>query len=130
MKKLSGISFLALILCLGLVFGYGHKAEASSKKFLTFSKPTFVFYTAEWCGYCKKFEAVYQELESKFKGKIKFYRIDIERDTDLVKKYWPGAPFVPRFQFYDKFGNLKDSSWGGQTKESILPKFQKNFGLK
>lgn len=54
------------------------------------------FYTA-WCGPCKRLSPIMDELSIKYKGKVRFYKVDIERERELANLF--GIHSIPTLLF-------------------------------
>lgn len=50
-------------------------------------------FSAVWCGPCRMFAPVMEELAEKYKGKYYFYQVDIDSAEELAIKY--GVSAVP-----------------------------------
>jgi len=78
------------------------------------SEPCIVYFHADWCGPCRRFHPIYEELSEKYKN-IKFYVvIDVDWKDDLIKKM--NIKAIPYYLFIP----LKKSpqyGTGFQTKE-------------
>jgi len=64
-------------------------SELSGKEFDNFTKEKLVvidFY-ADWCMPCVMMAPVMEELSDKFKGKIKFGKVNIEDNQELAQKF-------------------------------------------
>jgi thioredoxin 1 len=48
--------------------------------------PVLVDCSAEWCGPCKMLLPVLKDVESKFDGKIRFVKLDVDANEDLAQK--------------------------------------------
>ncbi|HEY9791542.1 MAG TPA: thioredoxin domain-containing protein [Candidatus Obscuribacterales bacterium] len=59
-----------------------------------------------WCGWCHKFEPLFKQAQTKYKGKITFERIDAEAagTEDFVKTYKVHS--YPTILFFDAEGHL------------------------
>ena len=64
-------------------------AELSSKEFNDFTKEEIVLidFYADWCMPCVMMAPVVEELSRKFKGKIKFGRVNVEDNRELAQKF-------------------------------------------
>lgn len=63
--------------------------ELSEKEFDDFTKEEIVlvdFYT-DWCMPCVMMAPVMEELSKKFKGKVKFGRINVDDNKELAQKF-------------------------------------------
>ena len=49
--------------------------------------PVLVDLYADWCEPCKQLEPILRELESELTGKIKFVRVDVERNPMLARAF-------------------------------------------
>lgn len=53
---------------------------------LTFigDKSTIVDFYASWCGPCKKLSPIMEKLSKKYEDKVNFYKIDVDKSSDLA----------------------------------------------
>ena len=68
------------------------KTEASSD-----SRPAVIDFYATWCGPCKMMAPVVESLAGKYAGKIDFYKVDIDRESELASVF--GISSIPTFLF-------------------------------
>ena len=47
-------------------------------------KPAIVDFYATWCGPCKKLSPIMEKLSKKYEGKVNFYKIDVDKSSDLA----------------------------------------------
>lgn len=81
------------------------------------NKKTLTLIKAEWCGHCKQFKPIWDDLASKIKY-INFKVLDSELNKDSIEKYnISGYPSI----FLEDNNNIKEYT-GSRTIESI-----KNF---
>lgn len=62
------------------------------------NKPTVRLFSANWCGHCREFKPVWNELKKLYQNKINFIEIDCTKET-------PGLEYVqylPTIAIYDK----------------------------
>lgn len=50
-------------------------------------KPIIIDFYATWCGPCRKLSPIVEELAEEYKGKIDFYKIDIDKNKEIAKAY-------------------------------------------
>jgi len=43
-------------------------------------------FNAEWCGPCKRFEPIFKKAAEKYKGKVEFVSIDVDKHQQLAQK--------------------------------------------
>ena len=71
--------------------------ELSGKEFDNFTKEEVVLidFYADWCMPCVMMAPVMDELSEKFRGKIKFGKINIEDNQELAQKF--NVSSIPNF---------------------------------
>lgn len=62
------------------------------------SVPVIVMFYAIWCGKCAMMKPVLEEMEEKYRGKIKFCEVEIEESAVLAAEY--EADIVPTIVFF------------------------------
>jgi thioredoxin 1 len=67
------------------------------KDVLTSKDPVFVDFYATWCGPCKAMNPVVDSLAQKYAGRVKFYRVDVDRNK--VASYL-GVQGLPTFAVF------------------------------
>lgn len=60
--------------------------------------PAVVMFYASWCGKCAMMKPVVEDIEKKYKGRIKFCETDIDESPALAAKY--RADTIPTFIFF------------------------------
>lgn len=72
--------------------------ENFASEVLESSKPTLVDFWAKWCGPCRAFAPVIEELARQFKGKATVGKVDIDEHPDLAARYAVRA--IPSLLFF------------------------------
>ena len=62
------------------------------------SLPVVVMFYAVWCGKCAMMKPVVEEIEKKYRGRIKFCEVEIDESPLLTADY--DADTVPTFVFF------------------------------
>ena len=77
---------------------------------------THIFYfTADWCGPCKKVRPIVEEL-NRDQGEPKFQIIDVDSEGELTKNF--GVKSIPTFIKMED-GKEVDRITGAQTRDSL-----------
>lgn len=71
---------------------------------------------AEWCGPCKIMGPIFVELKEKFKGKVEFETIDVDKNMEEAAKH--SVMSIPTFVL-EKDGNEIDRKTGAMSKEAL-----------
>jgi len=101
--------------------------ELSKKEFEDFTKSGLVLidFSAEWCMPCLMMAPVIDELNEKFKGKIKFGKIDVDENAELAQKFKVGS--IPNFVLI-KEGKVINQFVGAMSEEDFEAKLKKYLG--
>ncbi len=99
--------------------------ELSGKEFDNFTKEELVLvdFYADWCMPCLMMTPVIEELSRKFKGKIKFGKVNIEDNQELAQKF--NVSSIPNFVLLKK-GKVIEQFVGSRPIEEFEEKL-KNF---
>ena len=78
-----------------LVYDFHKSTEWINKN----DKPVVIDFYTTWCGPCKRLAPVLEEMSETYKGKVNFYKVDIEQEYELAKQFnirsIPTLFFVP-----------------------------------
>ena len=66
------------------------------------NRPVVMDYWAPWCGYCMQMMPLVQQLAQEYKGKVDFYKVNTDDETELSNVM--GMTSLPCFYFYPKKG--------------------------
>jgi len=97
--------------------------EISKNEFESFIDKDLVLidFFADWCMPCVMMAPVLEELSEKFKGKIKFGKVDIEDNEELARKF--GIVSIPNFILF-KDGKQIEQFIGAINEEEFEKKLK------
>ena len=100
--------------------------ELSRKGFEDFTKKGFalVDFFADWCMPCITMAPIIDELSEKFKGKIKFAKINVDENQELAQKF--SVMSIPNFVLF-KDGKILDRFIGSMSVEDFSEKLKKHL---
>ncbi len=63
-------------------------------------KPSVIDFYADWCGPCKRLAPIMVEMAKKYNGKVKFYRVNVDKEKKLASAFnirsIPAVLFIPK----------------------------------
>lgn len=98
--------------------------ELTNSKFEDFTKEGVVVidFFAEWCMPCLMMEPIVDDLSEKFKGKIKFGKVDTSDNEGLAQKF--NVSSIPNFTVF-KDGKMIKQFIGSMSSEEFEEKLDK-----
>jgi thioredoxin 1 len=81
--------------------------------------PVIVDFFAEWCGPCKMMGPIFEEVSTKFDGKVKFVKLNVDEAPETAEKF--GVMSIPTLITF-KGGKDVDTLVGLQDEESLEEK--------
>lgn len=84
-----------------------------------------VDFYADWCMPCKLFGPILDSLSAELEGKVKCYKINVDKEPDLAAKY--GVMSIPTAILFNG-GEKIDSFTGSLPKEKVKSFLEKNLG--
>lgn len=79
--------------------------------------PVLVDFSATWCGPCRRMEPIVDELADDYESKVKVCEADVDKCTDVAKKY--GIMAVPTFMMF-KGGDVTGQTQGSMSKAKLV----------
>ncbi len=98
--------------------------ENFEKEVLQSKLPVIVDYWAAWCGPCRMFSPIIEEVSEEFKGKIVFGKINTDENSDIATQY--NIMSIPTAMMF-KNGQVKATSIGAIPKESLRKWIKENM---
>ena len=107
MKK---IFLLVLMAFFSLSLANSKVIEINEEKWenIDFERPVVIDVYAKWCQPCKMYSPVIERLSKEFAGKVDFYKIDADKNTDFLEFYNISA--FPTTLFF--CSDYSDGNWG------------------
>ncbi len=87
-------------------------------------KPVLVDIWAEWCGPCRMYSPIVDELSKDYTNKVKFVKVNADDNQKIAEKY--GVMSIPTTLLIIK-GNLKASMVGAVPKETLKKWIESNM---
>jgi len=99
--------------------------ELTNHEFEDFIKEGFVLidFFAEWCMPCLMMAPILDELSEKFKGKIKFGKVNVSENEEIAQKF--NISSIPNFIFFKEGKQIEQfiGSVSGEEFEGKLKRF-------
>ena len=98
--------------------------ELSNNNFEDFTKQGFVLidFSADWCMPCLTMSPIIDELSEKFKGKIKFGKVNVGDNQELAQKF--NISSIPNFVIL-KDGKMIEQFIGSMSEEELQEKLER-----
>ncbi len=93
------------------------------KEVLKSSIPVVIDFWAEWCGPCRVFSPVIEEVSKEYSGKVKFGKMNVDENEQTAQKY--SIMSIPTLLLF-KGGDVKATSIGALPKDTVKKWVDKN----
>jgi len=81
------------------------------------TQPCIIDFYADWCGPCKRIAPIMKELATEYKGKIIFYKVDVESERELASVF--GINSIPLILFVPVEGKPQAAA-GALPKKTMI----------
>lgn len=79
---------------------------------------------AEWCGPCRMYGPIVDEVSKEYEGKVKFVKVNADENERIVQKY--NVSSIPTTLLF-KDGDVKAMNVGAVPKETLKKWISKNI---
>ncbi|MGD2034631.1 MAG: thioredoxin domain-containing protein [Bacteroidales bacterium] len=87
--------------------------------------PGLIDFYADWCRPCRITSPILEDLAQEYKGKIRIYKVDVQREQELAALF--GVQSIPSFLFIPKNDTPVMSAGIAQTPEQTREMFKRQI---
>ncbi|MDE1851527.1 MAG: thioredoxin [Candidatus Micrarchaeota archaeon] len=91
---------------------------------LNAKQPVLVDFWAEWCGPCRIFSPIIEDVSKDYSSKVKFFKLNTDENSEIAARY--NIMSIPTVLLFEK-GEVKAMSVGALPKESFKKWLDKNL---
>jgi thioredoxin 1 len=84
--------------------------------------PVLVDFWAEWCGPCKMFAPIIEELATEYKGRAKIAKLNVDQNPEVAEKF--GIRGIPTLILFHG-GAIAEQEVGAQSKANLVKMLDK-----
>ena len=94
--------------------------DISTKEFdsevIKAKSPVLVDFWAEWCGPCRVFSPIIEDLSKEYDSKAKFYKLNVDDNPEVAERY--NVMSIPTAILFER-GEVKAITIGAIPKENL-----------
>ena len=92
------------------------------REVLQSTQPVLVDFWAQWCGPCKMFAPLLDEIAVEQNGRAKVVKVNVDESPMLAQRY--NIQSIPTLLYFAG-GEVRDRTVGAVSKQSIISKLEK-----